>query len=89
MSLSGIVSTDMAGGEDTVSDIATETHLVMTTIRTLLASVVLGMTEILRGDVHLTDLDDMAAMNAVYGTFFPGDQRPARTTTQSAKMAGG
>jgi len=87
--LSGLVATDMEGGEAVVGDIADETRLVMTTIKRLLASVGLDMEDIVRVEVHLTDLDDMDAMNAVFGAFFAADKRPARTTTQSAKLAGG
>ena len=87
--LAGIVATDMASGAEIVGDIAAETRLVMQTVQTLLASVGLGMDAIVRVDVHLTDLDDMDAMNAVYGSFFAEDKRPARTTTESARLAGG
>jgi 2-iminobutanoate/2-iminopropanoate deaminase len=87
--LSGIVATDMNGGAKVVGDIAAETRLVMTTIRQLLASVDLAMEDIVRVEVHLTDLDDMKAMNAVYHEFFAERQEPARTTTQSGKLAGG
>jgi 2-iminobutanoate/2-iminopropanoate deaminase len=87
--LSGIVATDMRGGGETVGDIGAETRLVMNTIRHLLASIDLTMERIVRVEVHLTDLDDMDAMNAVYREFFTEGQAPARTTTQSTRLAGG
>lgn len=87
--LAGIVATDMKGGDRVVGDIAAETRLVMQTVETLLASVGLDTTDIVRVDVHLTDLADMDRMNAAYGAFFPAGKRPARTTTQSDKLAGG
>jgi 2-iminobutanoate/2-iminopropanoate deaminase len=87
--LSGLVATDMEGGQAVVGDIAKETHLVMTMIKRLLASIGLNMEDIVRVDVHLTDLNDMDAMNVIYGAFFAEGKKPARTTTQSAKLAGG
>jgi len=61
----------------------------MTTIKRLLASVSLDMEDIVRVDLHLTDLDEMDAMNVIYGAFFVEGKKPARTTTESAKLAGG
>lgn len=87
--LSGLVATDMEGGQAIVGDIAEETLLVMTTIKRLLASVSLDMEDIVRVDLHLTDLDEMDAMNVIYGAFFVEGKKPARTTTESAKLAGG
>jgi len=87
--LSGIVATDVEGGAEVVGDIAGETRIVMETVQRLLATVNLAMADIVRVDIHLTDLDDMEAMNAVYRTFFPEAGLPARTTTQSARLAGG
>jgi 2-iminobutanoate/2-iminopropanoate deaminase len=68
--LSGLVATDMEGGQAVVGDIAKETHLVMTMIKRLLASVGLNMEDIVRVDVHLTDLNDMDAMKVIYGALF-------------------
>jgi 2-iminobutanoate/2-iminopropanoate deaminase len=61
----------------------------VTAIKRLLASVGLETADVVRVEVHLVDLDDMDEMNAVYGGFFVDGQAPARTTTQSTKLAGG
>jgi 2-iminobutanoate/2-iminopropanoate deaminase len=39
--------------------------------------------------IYLTDLDQLAAMNAVYQRFVPADARPARTTVAVAALPGG
>ena len=47
------------------------------------------MQDIVRVDVHMTDIAEMEAMNAVYRTFFPGEAYPARTCVQSEGLYGG
>ena len=47
------------------------------------------MSDIVRCDVHLTDLADMDAMNEAYGAYFEEGRCPARTTTQSGALFGG
>ena len=42
----------------------------------------------MRCGVFLADINDFAAMNEVYATFFP-DPKPARTTVQVAALPGG
>ena len=87
--LSGIVASDIPGGEEAIGDIAAETRIVMTSILKLLTLAGLDMEDVVRSDVHLADFDDIEAMNTVYATFFAKGRFPARTTTQSDKLAGG
>ena len=42
----------------------------------------------MRCGVFLADIDDFAAMNGVYATYFP-EPKPARTTVQVAALPGG
>ena len=42
----------------------------------------------MRCGVFLADINDFAAMNEVYASFFP-EPRPARTTVQVAALPGG
>ena len=61
----------------------------MNTVRLLLGKVGLEMSDIVRSDVHLTDLGDMDAMNEIYAGYFEDGRFPARTTTQSGALFGG
>ena len=47
-----------------------------------------GFGDVVRCGVFLADINDFAAMNEVYATFFP-DPKPARTTVQVAALPGG
>ena len=87
--LSGLVAADVEAGLAVLGDIRAETGMVMATIKFLLGEVGLDMSDIVRCDVHLTDLADMDAMNEVYGGFFKAGFYPARTTTQSGALFGG
>lgn len=60
-------------------DIAHQTGLVLSNIRTILAACGATMQDVVKCSVFLKNAADFQAMNAVYGEFF-GDQRPARTT---------
>ncbi len=87
--LSGLVAADIEAGLAVLGDIRAETGIVMATIKFLLGEVGLDMSDIVRCDVHLTDLSEMDAMNEAYGGFFEAGRYPARTTTQSGALFGG
>ncbi len=87
--LSGLVAADVEQGLAVLGDIHAETVVIMKTIRFLLGQVDLEMSDIVRCDVHMTDLDNMDAMNAAYGGYFETGAYPARTTTQSEALFGG
>jgi 2-iminobutanoate/2-iminopropanoate deaminase len=69
------------GGED----IATQTRQVFANLKDLLAQVEAGLANVVKTTVFLTDLNDFAAMNAIYAEAF-GAHRPARSTVQVAKL---
>jgi len=87
--LAGLVAADFPDGRPAVGDVAAETTAVMDCIGRMLDKVGLGVSDIVRTDVHMVDLDAMSAMNAAYAAFFPNGDYPARTTTQSAALFGG
>lgn len=87
--LAGRVAADVAEGKEALGDIATETDLVMRSIHETLARMNLSMERIVRVDVHLTDLAEIAAMDAVYRRFFAEGAYPARTCTETGRLYGG
>lgn len=87
--LAGLVAADVEDGLPILGDVRAETRVVMETVKLLLERVGLDMSDIVRCDVHLTDLGEMDAMNEVYGGFFEAGRYPARTTTQSGALFGG
>jgi 2-iminobutanoate/2-iminopropanoate deaminase len=92
--LSGRVAADLEAADleraaGTLGDVAAETDLVLRSIRDSLAGLQLGMDRIVRVEVHMVDLDEMPAMDAVYRGFFTDGRFPARTCVEVARLYGG
>lgn len=83
--LSGQISIDPASGQLVEGDIAAQTEQVMRNIAALLSAAGAGFEHVVRTTVFLTDMNDFAAMNAVYGRFVV-DPPPARATVQVARL---
>lgn len=70
----------------TVGDTITEqTRQVLTNIRSILEAAGASMDEVVKSTVHLANLEDFAAFNAVYREFF-SEPYPVRTTVGSALL---
>ncbi|MGM0691863.1 MAG: RidA family protein [Pseudomonadota bacterium] len=87
--LSGLTAEDIQGGETIIGDMAEETRLVMRSLQRMLATAGCTMADVVRADVHITDLDLIRDMDATYAEFFDARRYPARTCTQSPRLYGG
>lgn len=87
--VSGVVAPDVPGGKAAVGDVARETEVVMTAIREALAAAGTSLDRVVRVDVHMTDLTRMGELDPVYALFFPEGALPARTCTESPRLADG
>jgi 2-iminobutanoate/2-iminopropanoate deaminase len=74
-----------ATGEVLRGSIEEQTELVLGNIRAILAAAGVAMEAVVKTTVYLADIQDFAAMNRVYATFFPTNP-PARTTIQAANL---
>jgi 2-iminobutanoate/2-iminopropanoate deaminase len=83
--VSGQVPFDPSSGALVPGDIAAQTRRVLDNIGALLAAAGLTHDDIVRTTVFLADMNDFAAMNAVYGTYFT-EPYPARSTVQAARL---
>ena len=83
--LSGQVPIDPATGALVEGDISVQTERVMRSIAALLAAAGAGFEHVVRMTVFLADMNDFAAMNAVYGRFVV-EPAPTRTTVQVARL---
>ena len=83
--ISGQVPIDPSTSQMIHGDIAAETRRVLENIGALLAAAGLTPASVVRTTVFLADMDDFAAMNEVYRTFFP-EPYPARSTVQAARL---
>ena len=85
--VSGQVPIDPATGQIIEGDIRAQTRRVLANVGEILQAAGASFANVVRTTVFLTDLDDFAAMNGVYGTFFEAQLAPpARSTVQVTRL---
>lgn len=82
---SGQIAINPANGELVTSDIKAETKQVMENIRGILSAAGLGFSNIVKTSIFLSDMNNFAQVNEVYGAYF-SDNFPARETVQVARL---
>ena len=77
-----------ATGKREMGDVRSETKRIFENIRAILEAAGSSLDHVVKCNVYLRDIDDFAAMNEVYQTFFSAPF-PARTTIQAGALPGG
>jgi len=83
--VSGQVAIDAATGELVLDNIKTETTKVMENIKAILTEAGIGFGHIVKTTIFLTDMQNFAQVNEVYGSYFT-DKFPARETVAVAGL---
>jgi 2-iminobutanoate/2-iminopropanoate deaminase len=83
--VSGQVPLDPATGQLVDGDIAAQTHRVFQNIGEILKAGGASLDHVVRTTVFLADMNDFAAMNEVYATYFTSPA-PARATVQVSRL---
>jgi 2-iminobutanoate/2-iminopropanoate deaminase len=83
--VSGQVPLDPATGQIVDGDIAAQTRRVFANLGAVLAAGGRSFADVVRTTVFLADMNDFAAVNAVYGEYF-AEPYPARATVQVARL---
>ena len=83
---SGQVGQDPSTGTIVAGGIEAQTRQAFENIRRVLSAAGLGFEHVIKAHVFLADMNDFAAMNAIYGEIFAAPY-PARTTVQVARLA--
>jgi len=83
--VSGQIALDPATGQMTGGDVVAQTRRVMGNLGALLNAAGLSFSDVIRTTIFLADMDDFAAVNEVYGTYFT-PPAPARATVQAARL---
>jgi 2-iminobutanoate/2-iminopropanoate deaminase len=86
--VSGQGPIDPATGKIVLGDIRNQTKLVLDNISAILQAAGSSLDKAVKCSVFLRDIDDFAAMNEVYRTYFR-ENPPARTTVQAGDIFGG
>ena len=83
--VSGQVGKHPITGDLMLADIKTETTQVMENVKGILTDAGMDFTHIVKTTIFLTDMNNFAEVNEVYGSYFKGDY-PARETVQVSKL---
>ena len=83
--VSGQIPLDPQTGALVPGDIAAQTHRVFQNLSAILQAAGLSLDHVVRTTVYLADMNEFAAMNEVYGTYFTAPF-PARATVQAARL---
>ena len=82
---SGQIPLDPATMQVVEGDVSAQTERVLRNLQAVLEAAGSSLGRVVKTTVFLADMNDFAAMNEVYATFF-GNNRPARSTVQVARL---
>ena len=83
--ISGQIPADPATGVIVTSSIEDETHMVMKNLGAILKAAGLGFDSVLKTSIFISDMNNFARINEVYGSYFASDF-PARETVQVSRL---
>jgi 2-iminobutanoate/2-iminopropanoate deaminase len=83
--VSGQIPIDPTTGEFVPGGVAEQTEQVLRNLASILSAAGSTIMDVVKTTVFLADMGDFAAMNEVYGRYFPEDP-PARATVQAARL---
>jgi 2-iminobutanoate/2-iminopropanoate deaminase len=84
----GQIPLDPATGKLVEGDIAAQTEQVMKNLQAILEASGSSLGQVVKTTCFLTNLDDFAAFNEVYGRYF-SEHKPARSTVQAVRLPAG
>lgn len=83
--VSGQIAVDPVTNTLVTGDVALQTERVLKNLRGILSAAGSSLDRVVRSTVFLKNMNDFAAMNQVYGSYFPSAP-PARSTVEVARL---
>ena len=83
--VSGQIPIDAATGQMIEGDVAAQTRRVLDNVGALLMAADRSFADVVRTTIFLADMNDFAAVNAIYAQYF-SEPYPARATVQVARL---
>lgn len=83
--VSGQIPLDPATGAIVPGDVKQQTKRVMENAKAVLAAAGYDMSRVVKATIYLTDMNDFALVNEVYGSYFSSDP-PARATIETSRL---
>jgi len=83
---SGQIAINPATGDLVLDSIEVETKQVMENMKAVLEAANMTFADVVKTSIFISDMNDFAKINAVYGTYFDEKTAPARETVQVAAL---
>jgi 2-iminobutanoate/2-iminopropanoate deaminase len=83
---SGQIAINPESGELVLNDIKAETHQVMKNLKAVLNAADMTFDDVVKATIFISDMNDFAQINEVYGSYLNEENAPARETVQVAKL---
>lgn len=84
--VSGQIAIIPGTGELVKGSIEDETKQVMQNLEAILKAAGMGFANVAKCTIFIKDMNDFAAINGVYGSFFTDQQPPARETVEVSRL---
>lgn len=81
---SGQIAINPVNNELVLIDIETETKQVMENMKAVLEAAGMTFEDVIKSSIFISDMNDFAKINSIYGSYFDEKNAPARETVQVA-----
>lgn len=82
----GQIAIDPVTNQICAGGIVEQTRMVLINLKAVLEAAGSSLDNVLKVTIFLKNMNDFAAMNAIYGEFFKSDTAPARSTVEVARL---
>ncbi|QTE22632.1 Rid family detoxifying hydrolase [Polaribacter cellanae] len=83
---SGQIAINPNSGELVLDSIALETKQVMENLKEVLAAAKMSFENVIKASIFISDMNNFAEINTVYGEYFDNETAPARETVEVANL---
>lgn len=84
--ISGQIAINPSSGELVNINIEEETRQVMENLKGILTEAAMTFENVVKTSIFISDMNDFARINAVYGSYFNAETAPARETIEVANL---
>ncbi|MGS2740625.1 RidA family protein [Sinomicrobium sp. M5D2P17] len=84
--ISGQIALDPITGELNLNSIEEETTRVMQNLEAILKAAGMGFENVIKSSIFISDMNNFAKINEVYGRYFSEENAPARETVEVANL---
>lgn len=84
--ISGQIALDPNSGELKTEDLEKETLLVLENLKAILTEAGLGLENVVKTSIFISDMNNFGKINEVYSRYFDSENAPARETVEVANL---